>query len=291
MNTSDTPAIRYEQNNSGGFTAQTWDVAGNEANFFVRDVTGGSRLPFRIRPGAPTSSIDISADGSVGVGNASPGKALDVVRSGADSTTNQAAARVRTTGTNAGFGPGYYLDNSSQPSGRVWSFFVSGASDLVGATGTFSIFDGTASAARLSVLSSGNVGIGTTAPTDLLSVNGNASKPGGGSWAVFSDERLKNIKGQYTSGLQAVMQLQPLRYEYKPNNALGLNSPGEHIGFGAQQVQKIIPEAVTTTEQGYLQVNNDPIIWTMLNAIKEQQKEIEDLKAEVKKLQAERKQP
>lgn len=286
MNTSDTPAIRYEQNNSGGFTAQTWDVAGNEANFFVRDVTGGSRLPFRIRPGAPTSSIDISADGSVGIGNATPGKALDVVRSGADSSTNQASARVRTTGTAAGFGPSYYLDNTSQPSGRVWSFFVSGASDLVGATGTFSIFDGTAGAARLSVLSSGNVGIGTTAPTDLLSVNGTASKPGGGSWAVFSDERLKNIKGRYTSGLQAVMQLQPLRYEYKRNNALGINSPGEHIGFGAQQVQKIIPEAVTTTEQGYLQVNNDPILWTMLNAIKEQQKEIEQLRGEVRRLKA-----
>ncbi len=30
-NTSDTPAIRLEQNNAGGFTAQTWDVAGNEA--------------------------------------------------------------------------------------------------------------------------------------------------------------------------------------------------------------------------------------------------------------------
>ncbi|HSN89184.1 MAG TPA: hypothetical protein VL025_20635, partial [Thermoanaerobaculia bacterium] len=66
--TSNTPGIRLEQNNSGGFTAQTWDIAGNEANFFVRDVTGGSRLSFRIRPGAPTSSIDISADGDVGIG-------------------------------------------------------------------------------------------------------------------------------------------------------------------------------------------------------------------------------
>jgi len=74
--TSNTPAMRLEQNNSGGFTAQTWDVAGNEANFFVRDVTGGSRLPFRIRPGAPTSSIDISASGKVGVGTASPSEQL-----------------------------------------------------------------------------------------------------------------------------------------------------------------------------------------------------------------------
>jgi hypothetical protein len=79
--TSNTPAIRLEQNNSGGFTAQTWDIAGNEANFFVRDVTGGSRLPFRIRPGAPTSSVDISADGDVGVGTASPANSLHVSRS------------------------------------------------------------------------------------------------------------------------------------------------------------------------------------------------------------------
>lgn len=63
VNTSNTPALRLEQNNSGGFTAQTWDIAGNEANFFVRDVTGGSRLPLRIRPGAPTSAIDILAGG------------------------------------------------------------------------------------------------------------------------------------------------------------------------------------------------------------------------------------
>ena len=70
--TSNTPAHRLEQNNSGGFTAQTWDIAGNEANFFVRDVTSGSRLPLRIRPGAPTSSLDISATGDVGIGTASP---------------------------------------------------------------------------------------------------------------------------------------------------------------------------------------------------------------------------
>jgi hypothetical protein len=83
VNTSNTPAIRLEQNNSGGFTAQTWDIGANEANFFVRDVTGGSKLSFRIRPGAPTSSIDIAADGDVGIGTASPGRRLDVVTEGA----------------------------------------------------------------------------------------------------------------------------------------------------------------------------------------------------------------
>src|SRR4029434_3805359 len=77
-NTTDTPAIRLEQNNSGGFTAQTWDIGANEANFFVRDVTSGSRLPLRIRPGAPTSSLDIAADGNVGIGIGSPAKKLHV---------------------------------------------------------------------------------------------------------------------------------------------------------------------------------------------------------------------
>jgi hypothetical protein len=81
--TSNTPAMRLEQNNSGGFTAQTWDIAGNEANFFIRDVTGGSRLSFRIRPGAPTSSLDIAADGKVGIGTGSPQRRLDVSNSGA----------------------------------------------------------------------------------------------------------------------------------------------------------------------------------------------------------------
>jgi hypothetical protein len=98
LNQGDTPAVRFEQNNGSGFIAQTWDVAGNEANFFVRDVTGGSRLPFRIRPGAPTSSIDISATGNVGVGTASPSVKLHVTNS--DGTTQ--ALISETNGTAAG---------------------------------------------------------------------------------------------------------------------------------------------------------------------------------------------
>jgi hypothetical protein len=97
---------------------------------------------------------------------------------------------------------------------------------------------------------------------------------------------LKNIKGRYNSGLKALMQLQPIRYEYKRDNALGIKSEGENIGFGAQSLQKILPEAVTRDSSGYLMVKSDPILWTMLNAIKEQQKEIEGLKAEVQKLRA-----
>ncbi|PYS87037.1 MAG: hypothetical protein DMF70_01290 [Acidobacteria bacterium] len=138
------------------------------------------------------------------------------------------------------------------------------------------------------VSANGNVGLGTDSPDHTLTVNGNADKVGGGSWDTFSDERLKNIKGRFTPGLKALMQLQPLRYEYKPDNALGLKSSREQIGFGAQAVQKIIPEAVSTNDRGYLLVNNDPILWTMLNAIKEQQKAIEELKGQIRQLRVTR---
>ena len=75
----DTPTLRLEQNGSFGWTPQTWDVAANETNFFIRDVTNGSKLPFRIRPGAATSSIDIAASGNVGINTASPASRLHVV--------------------------------------------------------------------------------------------------------------------------------------------------------------------------------------------------------------------
>ncbi len=79
IRTGDTPATRLEQDGSLGYQAQTWDIGGNEANFFIRDVTGGSRLPIRLRPGAPTSSIDIAATGRVGFGTATPLAPLHVV--------------------------------------------------------------------------------------------------------------------------------------------------------------------------------------------------------------------
>jgi hypothetical protein len=120
-----------------------------------------------------------------------------------------------------------------------------------------------------------SVGIGTTAPDNLLTVNGSADKPGGGSWGTYSDGRLKTVNGSFGSGLGQVMQLRPIRYRYKPDNGMGIRDADEHIGVVAQEVQRVIPEAVTENGKGYLLVNNDPIIWSMVNAIKEQQREIE----------------
>jgi endosialidase-like protein len=282
-NTSNTPAIRFEQNNSGGFTAQTWDIAGNEANFFVRDVTGGSRLPFRIRPGAPTSSIDISADGDVGIGTASPDTRLTVLGTGTSLPTTYNFGDVATF-----IGPSDNFTTVAIVRGGVTNpqGLHLGINNVSHYSEIQASQDGVATNTLVLNRQGGNVGIGTPAPSDTLSVNGTASKPGGGSWAVFSDERLKTIRGRFRSGLGAVMKLQPIRYEYKRNNALNLKSEQEYVGFGAQALQAIIPEAVTRNENGYLQVNNDPILWTMLNAIKEQQNEIVELKKQIRQLRS-----
>lgn len=259
-NTSDTPAIRLEQNNSGGFSAQTWDIGANEANFFVRDVTGGSRLSLRIRPGAPTSSIDISASGFVGFGTASPAQVLHSKVTSGDSI--------------------WRMDTANKAAGILKLFDATG--DITLQTHT--------TANALYVKDNGDVGIGTTAPDQKFSVNGNASKTGGTTWLAFSDERLKTIKGPFDTGLKAIMQLQPIRFEYKRDNALGIKSEGEQIGFAAQAIQNVIPEAVVKSPGNYLMINSDPILWTMLNAIKEQQKQIEELKAEIQQLKTASKQ-
>jgi len=78
IKSGNTPTLRLEQDGSSGFTPQTWDVAGNEANFFIRDATNGSTLPFRIFPGAPSNALNIATDGDVGIGTTSPVGRFDI---------------------------------------------------------------------------------------------------------------------------------------------------------------------------------------------------------------------
>jgi hypothetical protein len=93
----DTPALRLQQDTSSGFAAQTWDVAGNETSFFIRDVTNGSQLPFRIQPGADSNSLYIANDNNVGMGTSSPeGDGLEIERTG--SVTQRILLRLQNNG-------------------------------------------------------------------------------------------------------------------------------------------------------------------------------------------------
>ncbi|MEQ9239694.1 hypothetical protein [Roseovarius indicus] len=58
-------------------TPYSWDLRGNNAGFYLFDVTA-NRLPFQVRPGAPSSSLEIASTGFVGIGTESPGAPLEV---------------------------------------------------------------------------------------------------------------------------------------------------------------------------------------------------------------------
>ncbi len=85
--TGNTPSLRLDQDSSAGFGAQAWDIAGNEANFFIRDVTAGSRLPLRLLPGAPSNSIFLAANGDLGLGTSAPSRDVHLRRTDATDTT------------------------------------------------------------------------------------------------------------------------------------------------------------------------------------------------------------
>ena len=208
-----------------------------------------------------------TASTNVGIGTTTPLAALDVAGGGGVHTF----IGNPNCGSFAGVGFGASGFNSCQN----YSLVGDGTNTFIAApTGQILFRVDKNSYTAMFIGSSGAVGIGTLSPDNSLSVNGNADKTGGGSWGTFSDGRLKNLNGSFNTGLSQVLKIHPVRYRYKADNAMGLHDTDEHIGVVAQEVQKVIPEAVTENSKGYLMVNNDPIIWTMLNAIKEQQREI-----------------
>ncbi|MFZ2226246.1 MAG: tail fiber domain-containing protein, partial [Candidatus Moraniibacteriota bacterium] len=126
----------------------------------------------------------------------------------------------------------------------------------------------------------GNVGIGTTSPSYKLDVAGDLRITGtpyrtGGdiAWQTPSDSRLKNIVGVADRGIDDLMKLNEVKFNYKADNPFGLIPNQTHIGLIAQDVQKIFPEAVME-DRGYLTLNTTPIFWAMLRGVQQQQTQI-----------------
>ena len=100
--------------------------------------------------------------------------------------------------------------------------------------------------------------------------------------SASSDARLKNVKHPFTTGLKAITQIHPAVYSWKSEEKEGVHTT--YAGFIAQDVQKAIPEAVGQGKDGYLTLQDRAITAALVNAIKEQQKEIEDLQQQIKQL-------
>jgi hypothetical protein len=115
----DTPTVRLNQDGSSGWSAQTWDLAGNEANFFIRDVTNGSQLPFRIQPGADSNALTIKSDNKVGIGTWTPDVPLEVYGS------DIVALKL----VNTGGGVGFQLD--ADDNGSFWNITGQSVGDFV----------------------------------------------------------------------------------------------------------------------------------------------------------------
>ena len=131
-----------------------------------------------------------------------------------------------------------------------------------------------------------NVGSGFV-PRDL-NVFGNAFKPGGGPFtALASDARVKKDVKPFQDGLAKVLALEPVQFRF---NGKGETSDDgiNYIGLIAQELQKVLPDlilsrSVKLNEQDdnptdILTYDQGPIIFVLINAIKELAGEFEKLK-------------
>jgi len=147
-------------------------------------------------------------------------------------------------------------------------------------------------AVRMIIDTMGYVGIGTITPSTQLHTTGGVRfsnfgpgtvmTDGFGNLFISSDERLKEIASQYETGLNAIMQLDPINYRWK--SVTGLDTASIFTGFSAQNVREAIPEAVGTDAKGFLTLSDRPVVATLVNAVKELAEENDLLKTQLQEL-------
>ena len=230
------------------------------------------------------SGLGLAMQTAIQNGSSNGGVAINTNCGSSDCTTNGSGLWV----TSNGGGSTLYViaDSQGTPSTAITTMVLGGWTGVgVG------LYGGTTKG--LSVSSSGVVGYGSSA-TAGVSVSGIlctasfATVSGGVTvCTATSDPRLKDIHGPVKYGLNAIMQITPIEFVW---NELGRKYNADdtsiHLGFNAANIQAVMPEAVSTEQHDgvdYLSLphGTDGIVAALVNAVKEQQAEIEQLKAEV----------
>lgn len=193
-----------------------------------------------------SNALTVLRNGNMGVGTTSPQYLVDV----------NGAMRLRSNGSNAGI---WYNNTDNTPA----------------------IFTGMNSNTQW------GINANSSWPFLFDISNGEAYKSSGSSaWIVASDARLKENIHPYKDGLRTLMQVQPVWFNYK--NKSGFNSGKAYVGVLAQQLQDAAPYMVgnfTKDGKEFLNVDNSAMTYMLINAVKEQQHEIELLKKKVEKLE------
>jgi len=197
------------------------------------------------------------------------------------------------------------LTGATGPTGNTGLTGLTGATGPTGVTGatgplvagTFGQTlrnDGTSWVATSSIYNDGtNIGIGTTSPSFKLHVIGRLKTDGINE---TSDVRLKKNIVPLTDALKKVLELQGVTYEWKKEGM----EKGTQLGLIAQEVEKVIPEVVSTDKEGFKSIQYSVLVAVLIEAVKEQQQtiknqqtkydevsaQIEQLKAEFKKIES-----
>lgn len=147
----------------------------------------------------------------------------------------------------------------------------------------FRIFNSIAESNGLAILENGNIGLGLTNPTVRLQVNGDIIA---NSIAGSSDIRFKQNIRPVVNALDKVKSLRGVYFNWNqtafPDKNFGAQ---DELGFIAQEVEQVVPEIVTIdkTKDEFRSVKYDKLVALLVEAIKEQQKQIDELKKAIKK--------
>lgn len=271
-----TPALRLEQDGTFGFTPQSWDIAGNEANFFVRDNTNGGALPFRIIPGAATNSLFVAADGDVGLGISAPTGAFHIANTAGAGTADDFVVENDGTilvadGTVGAPGIRFGKDGDT-------GIYRVGANELGIATAGVKALSVDATGA---VVFNGLVGVGTAATNILTVEQSSATDPVADAWTVYSSRRWKTDVAVIEDAVANVEALRGVTYRWKETGVAD-------IGLIAEEVGAVFPEIVTWEENGVdaQSVDYARLVAVLIEAVKAQQVVLDSRGAEVSALEA-----
>lgn len=134
--------------------------------------------------------------------------------------------------------------------------------------------------------STDRVGIGTNAPAQALHVVGQIVATDDITAFYSSDRRLKQDIEPIEDAVEKIKQINGVTYawndEYlKDKYVDGYFVRDREAGVIAQEIEEVLPEVVATRENGYKAVKYDRLVALLIQAVKEQQEQIDELKAKL----------